>query len=63
MIRRGGGDNSTGHLYVSLWENEPASHLINYLSKPFPNEFMVLIASFKSSSTQRDVHLVNYGPI
>ena len=32
------------------------------LSKLVPNDFMVLISSFKSSSTQHDVHLVNYGP-
>ena len=27
------------------------------------NDFMVLISSFKSSSVQHDVNLVNYGPI
>ena len=37
--------------------------LIYSLSKHFPDEFMVSVASFKSSSTQHDVHLVNYGPI
>ena len=37
--------------------------LINDHSKQFPDEFMVSISSFKSSSTQLDVHLVNYGPI
>lgn len=31
----------------SLWNNEPISHLISNVSKHFPEEFMVLIASFK----------------
>ena len=34
-----------------------------YLSKQYPNEFVVSIASFKSSSIQLDVHFVNYVPI
>ena len=50
-------------LYRSLWENDPTSHLIYYLSKHCKHEFMVSVASFKSSSIQHDVHLVNYGPI
>lgn len=48
-------------LYVSLWENDPASHLISHVSKQFPVEFMVTVPTFKSSSIQHDVHLVNYG--
>ena len=47
-------------LYLSLWENDPTSHLIFYLSEPDPKEFMVPIASFKSSSTQRDDDFVNW---
>ena len=39
------------------------SHLVHELSKLVPNDFMVSISGFKSSSTQHDVHLVNYGPI
>lgn len=50
-------------LYLSLWENKPPSHLIHYLSKQIPCEFMVSICSFKSSSTQHDVHSENNGPI
>ena len=50
-------------LYRSLWENDPTSHFIYYLSKHCKLEFMVSIASFKSSSIQHDVHLVNYCPI
>ena len=50
-------------LYGSPWENDPTSLLIYYLSKLFPNEFMVSITSFMSSSIQPDVHFVNYGPI
>lgn len=42
-------------LYVSLWENDPTSHLIYYLSKYFPKEFIVLIYIFKSSLIQCDV--------
>ena len=42
-------------LYVSLWENDP-------VFSPAP-QFMVSIASFKSSSTQHDVHLINDGAI
>ena len=30
-------------LYVSLWENDPTSHLIYYLSKQFPNKFKVSV--------------------
>ena len=40
----------TVQLYVSLWENDPTSHLIYYLSKQFPSEFKVCIASIKCSS-------------
>ena len=40
-----------------------SSHLIYYLIKHFPNEFMVSLSSFKSSSIQHDVHFVNDGPI
>ena len=32
-------------LYVSLWDNDHTPHLIYYLSKQFPNEFMVSIVS------------------
>ena len=49
-------------LYKCLWENDPTSHLIYYLSKHFPNEFMVSTASFKSSM-HHDVHFGNYGPV
>lgn len=44
-------------LYVSLWENAPPSRLIYYLSKQFPNEFMVSLTSFKSSSIQHEIIL------
>ena len=37
--------------------------MIYELSSLVPKTFMVSIASFKSSSTQHDVHFVNYGPI
>ena len=47
----------------SLWENDSNSHLIYYLNKHFTFEFMVLIASFKTSSIQHDFHCVNYGSI
>lgn len=33
------------------------------ISKHFPEEFLISIAGFKSSSIQRGVHLVNDGPI
>ena len=46
-----------------LGENDPTSHFIYEPSKQFLNEFMVSISSSKSSSTQHDVHFVNYGPI
>lgn len=35
-----------------LWENDPASHLIRYLSKLLPNEFMLLLTSLKPSPVQ-----------
>ena len=41
-------------LYGVLWQNERISHLIYSLSYLFPNEFMVSIAGFKSSSIQHD---------
>ena len=44
-------------------KNDPISHLIYHLSKQFPDEFVVSIDDFKSSSIQCDVHLVNDGPI
>lgn len=44
-------------LYVSLWKNGNIS-----LCNSFSSEFMVSVSSFKSSSMQHDVHLVNYGP-
>lgn len=47
--------------YVSLWKNDPTSHLIYDLCDQFPREFMVLIFSYKSSSTERDVNFANYG--
>ena len=49
--------------YVSLWENDPTSNLIYYLSKRFSNEFMVSFASLLSSSTKHDVNFVNYDPV
>ena len=33
-------------LYVSLWENDPTSHLIYRLSKQFSNELIVSVTSF-----------------
>ena len=42
---------------------KPASHLIYELSKLVPKSFMVSNSGFRSSSTQHDVHLVNYRPI
>lgn len=50
-------------LYVSLQENDPTSHLICYVSKHFPNGFMVSVTSFMSPSIQHNVHFVIYGPI
>ena len=50
-------------LCVSACENDPTSHLIFHLSERSPNERTVSSVSFRSSSTQRDVHLVNYGPV
>ena len=50
-------------LVASLWKKELNSHLIYSLSKLVPKYFMVSVSSFKSSSIQHDVHLVNYGPI
>ena len=41
---------SFGSFLISLWGNEPPSLLIYSLSKLVPNDFMVLISSFKSSS-------------
>lgn len=38
-------------LYVILWENDPISHLIFYLSELFPYTLTVLIVSFKHPST------------
>lgn len=37
-------------LYIILRDNEPSSHLIDYLKKHFP------VASFKSHLIQHDVH-------
>ena len=37
-------------LYVSLWEKDIPSHLIQYLCEQFPNEFTVSIFIFKFSS-------------
>ena len=45
--------------YVSLWENDPNSHLIITSE----NSFMVSIVSFKLSLTRHDVYFVNYGPV
>ena len=42
-----------------LWENDPTSHLIVYLRKLFLNDFMVSMASFRSSSKQHKVYLVD----
>lgn len=38
------------------------SLFIYNFSKQFPNEFMALVATFKSSSKHRDVHFVNQWP-
>ena len=46
-------------LTVSLWESDSTVHLIYYLSKLFLTEFMVSVASFKSSSILHGVHVVN----
>lgn len=44
------GSNSTGFkrslMYGSLSENDPISQWIYYLSKQFPHEFIVSVASF-----------------
>lgn len=37
--------------------------LIDYLTEQFPDEFMISIASFKSSPIQHVVQFVNYGAI
>ena len=37
--------------------------MIYWRSKPFPDEFMASVASFKSSSVQHDVHFLKYGSI
>lgn len=47
--------------FVSISENDPTLHLIYFLFIHFANEFMVSVTSVKSSSTQHDVHFVNYG--
>lgn len=36
--------------------------LLHHLSKEFPNELMVTVPSFKSSSVQHDVYFVNSHP-
>ena len=37
--------------YVSLWQNDPTSHLIyNFIRQP-SNEFLVSVTSFRSSPT------------
>ena len=41
-------------------ENDPTSHLIYYVSNLATNDFIVLIASFKSSSIQHGVNFVKY---
>lgn len=46
----------------SLWENA-TSHLTYYLSKQFPDVFMVSLTIFKSFLTQQDVYFENHGPI
>ena len=46
-------------LYVSLWEKGPTSHLIYCLIRQLPNEFIVSLPRYKSSSVQHDVHFVN----
>ena len=45
-------------LYGILWRSDPTSLSIN----SFPNDFMVSVSSFKSSSTQHDVHLSSPAP-
>lgn len=42
-----------------LWENDPIFHLICYLSKLFPSDFMVTVTCPKSSLEKQDVHFVN----
>ena len=37
--------------------------MIYELSELIPNDLMVSVSSFKSSSIQHDVHFLNYGPI
>ena len=48
-------------LHVSLWENDPTSHLIIHLCKQFPCEFMVSLSSVRSSLIQHDGHFINHG--
>ena len=40
-----------------------AEFSLHHISKQFPNEFMVSVAGFKSSSTQHDAQFVNLGSI
>lgn len=45
-------------------KNDPTSHfIIYYLRKQFAHEFIVSVATFKSSPVQHDVHYVNYDAI
>lgn len=50
-------------LHGSLWESDPAPHLSYHLTEQFPDEFMISIASLKSSSIQHDVQFANYDAI
>ena len=45
-------------LHISLWENDPSSHLIYYLSDQIPGKFNFLITNFKYS-----FFFLNFGPI
>lgn len=48
-------------MIVKFEGNDFSLHLL--VSEQFPNEFVVSIASFKSSLIQYDVHFVNYSHI
>lgn len=54
--------SKTSLMYENTWESDQNSDLIYYLSKHFPDEFTVTIASFKSYSKDY-VYFVSDGPI
>lgn len=50
-------------LYVSLCEKDTTSHSMYYLSKLFPDKFVVSICSFKAPTIHLEAHFVDYGSI